>query len=96
MGRHKHDVCVNVEMKYSLSQKKVLFQNSNLTPSGKFDINMKCMYGMRTIGKGLTAGNVLYSLSCPLLYKKYDVYCTESVSYTHLDVYKRQAVNNQL
>lgn len=37
---------------------KMLF----ISPSGKFDINLKCIYAMRTIVKGHSAGNVLCSL----------------------------------
>lgn len=49
-------------MKCNLGGNHFEFRNATLTPSNKYDINLKFIYALRTIGKGPAAGNIMSSL----------------------------------
>lgn len=64
------------ELKCTYCLESLKFKNSKLSADGKlYDLNLKFVYAMRTIGKGPTAGNELcVLLDLPKSPQKYDRY----------------------
>lgn len=60
--KNKHGLAVNIEMKCCICLESSNFFNSKFNKCKKYDINLKFVYGMRSIGKGLAASNVLCAL----------------------------------
>jgi len=79
-GKYKHGLSVNIELKCSHCDNSSLFNNSIVTATGKYDINMKFICALRAIGKGHAAGNVfcsLLELPSPVANKSYISYNKE-------------------